>query len=261
MKNLPNEAIRAEYLSGISESALAEKFKVGRGAIRLRLLATNTPIRSERETRLLYTQRSFCTTFDLEALVDGLLLGDGWLEVNQNSEGRLCLDQRDDRNSWLDMVEKELLVGGVRCSRSIRLPRTACIDGRDFVGRGALSIRTMKYTNFTKQRHRWYPNGEKIVPKDVNLSPRSLAHWYWGDGATTNDGYRMIFHTEGFAETDVVFLRDRLEALYGWTPTIQRRTSGKFILVIQRKEQRRELAATIKPFCPPCFDYKLIIKE
>ena len=130
-----------------------------------------------------------------------------------------------------------------------------------FWGKGSLILRTRNYQPFTHQRSRWYPNGIKCIPEDIKLDPLSLAHWYWGDGATSNNGYRMVFHTDGFQKKDVYFLRDRLNALYGWTPTIQQRKYNQFILVINHLRHRKELVEYIQPFCPPCFAYKLLIKQ
>jgi hypothetical protein len=200
-------------------------------------------------------------TEEVLALVDGLLLSDAWIELDRTSEGRLCIEQRIGRESWLHALESELAVAGVETFFHTRKPRTSYFQGKAIRGAGVTSMRTGKYRPFSEQRHRWYPQGKKRVPKDVNLEPRSLAHWYWGDGATSKPGYRMVFHTDGFIEADVKFLQQRLNEKYGWSPALQERRPGQFILVIQRKEDRRDLVSMIKSFCPQCFEYKIIIKE
>jgi len=199
----------------------------------------------------------------LLGVIDGLLLGDAWIEVNAKSEGRLGLEQTAAHANWVLAVEAAFTHAGVQCTRSVRKPRESQINGNVIRGKGGLVLRTRKYQPFTEQRSRWYPEGQKRVPPDVDLGPLSLAHWYWGDGATSNHGYRMVFHTDGFVEADVVFLRDSLRSLYGWTPTVSRRSGRKddFILTLSQLKQRHELVELIHPFCPPCFEYKMSIKQ
>ena len=259
-KTLP-EGLLARFLGGASEAALAKEFKVGRATIHRRLVSLGAITRTAIEARSLQTRRSFTTTDRLGELIDGLLLGDAWIELDRTSEGRLCIEQREDRQSWLIALQSEFEMAGVKCYPGFREPRTARIKGKVFLGKASVTLRTGKYRPFTDQRNRWYPNGSKRVPVDVRVGPHALAQWYWGDGSTSNSGYRMIFHTDGFPEEDVRFLQRRLHEEYGWLPTIQRRNQDCWILALSRKDHRRELVSLIRPFCPPCFGYKLIIKE
>jgi hypothetical protein len=213
------------------------------------------------EATALRTKKNFPATEEFLELVDGLLLGDAWIEVNGNSEGRLGLEQTICHEAWLDSVEKEFAQIGVSVSRGYRRPRVGFIQKRAVKSNRSAVLRTRKYVPFTEQRARWYPNGEKHVPDDVRLSPRALAHWYWGDGATVNDGYGMLFHTEGFDEQGVARLRFRLQAFYGWVTTQRERRPGQFTIGIYRQHDREHLASLIGPYCPPCFASKIDIKE
>lgn len=219
------------------------------------------PLRDAVQATALRTRRTFCMTPTLLDVVDGLMLGDAWLEVNANSEGRLCLEQIPERGDWLDMVESIFDSEGVTCSRQHRPPRQARIKGREFISKGSIVLRTGKYQPFTEQRSRWYVEGKKRVPLDVRLTPQSLAHWFWGDGCTGNNGYRMVFHTDGFNESDVDLLQGKLRSTFGWEATKQERRKGVFTLALSESEFRRDLVGQIRPYCPPCFAYKLNIKE
>jgi len=261
-KQLPDNHIQAMYLEGSSEAEISRKLGVGRTTIHRRLVNMGVDLRTPTEASNLGRHKTFLIDPNLLSIIDGLLLGDAWIELSANSEGRLCLEQTPVHESWVDAVEVALINAGIQCTRSIRKPRYSQINGNIVKGKGTVMLRTRKYQPFTEQRKRWYPDGVKCIPKDVDLNPISLAHWYWGDGATSNHGYRMVFHTDGFDETDVIFLRDRLHDLYGWTPKVNRRSDQRgFILTLARVGQRNDLVRMIRPFCPPCFQYKLNIKH
>lgn len=251
------------YQQGVSETQVAARLGVSRGSVRRRLLDHGVGIRNLQEACLL--QKKTCVLSDEAlSLVDGLMLGDGWLECTPRGSGRLGLEQRGDRGTWLAMVTDVLNRSEVECSIGSRAPRSGWVGGRQIHQKGSLVLKTRKYDAFTDQRRRWYPEGSKRIPKDVRLDAQALAHWYWGDGATSNHGYRMVFHTDGFPEEDTRFLAARLHDLYGWDIRVQARLGRRapqFVLALGYMKQRKELVEMIRPFCPPCFVYKLKIKE
>lgn len=252
---LPDSEISSRYLNGESESSLSVAFGVAVSTIHRRLVSYKVSLRNPVQAKALRTRRTFDSTQEFLGLLDGLVLGDAWIEVDGSSEGRLGIEQRGDRGSWFDLLTTEFEAFGVSSTKAPIKGRVGQINGKKFVGRDALSFRTGKYKPFTNQRERWYPLGKKRVPRDIRLDPKTLAHWYWGDGSTSKG--RMAFHTDGFPEEDVRFLQGLLRANHAWTPTVQKRTSGQHILVLHRKEQRQELVSLIRPFCPSCFEYKL----
>lgn len=59
----------------------------------------------------------------------------------------------------------------------------------------------------------WYPDGKKIVPKNISLTPTTLLHWHIGDGST---GKKQIFlYTQRFPKADVEFLSKLIEKEIG----------------------------------------------
>lgn len=252
------EALVAGFNAGETESSLARKFGIGRSTVHRRLVSAGVNTRDAVEATALRTHRQVEASPQLRALIDGLMLGDGWIEVSGNSSGRVCVEQTSEHSDWLDQLETHWDSVGVEWTRSTRKPRQTNILGRSFESNPAGLLRTRKYATFTEERYRWYPDGTKRVPGDVDLSPLALAHWYWGDGSTVREGYGMIFHTDGFTREEVDFLRDRLNELYGWEPTIRERRRGQFTLGVYK--DRQALCDLIKPYCPPCFRYKLKVK-
>ena len=243
-----NEAsLVSEYIAGRSESWLSAHFKVSRSSVHRRLVSAGVPLRGVVEASNLLRFKIFTESEEVLELLDGLLLGDASVGDHQASEARLEVSQRRDRRAWLDLIEAVLRKYGIESSV------------RDRKKRG-FQLRTLKYVSFTKQRHRWYPRNTKTVPLDVRVGPVALAHWYWGDGSTGADGYRMVFNTQGFSRRSVDFLRKRLREVYGWRLRVHRNRKD-FVLAVGRKEDRVALVDLIKPHCPPCFTYKLNIRR
>ena len=62
-----------------------------------------------------------------------------------------------------------------------------------------------------KLYQKWYPDGKKIVPRDLKLTPQTVLHWYIGDGSYIkgiND--RICLYTLCFDKNDNNFLSDLL---------------------------------------------------
>ena len=249
-----DETVIAMYESGWSEAQLAKHFGVGRSTIHRRLIG-RVELRSAVQASDLRRHRTFEWSSELSEVFDGLLLGDGSLEVPKHSESRLSVEQRQPCIDWLYELERMCLENGVDCSVKQRKRQTT--SGYPGI------FRTRNYKTFTDMFRRWYANGKKQVPKDVILTPRSIAHWYWGDGATGNGGYCMVFHTDGFCKEDVEFLQSRLQQEHGLKTRMNLRSGrvSDWILTVGTKEDRRKLVELIRPYCIPCFDYKLEIKQ
>lgn len=77
---------------------------------------------------------------------------------------------------------------------------------------------TIASPTFTPYRLKWYPNGKKIVPLDLELSSVSIAHWIADDGHVSYNKlpYRFTLElsTHGFSQTEVIFLSNLLKNKY-----------------------------------------------
>lgn len=70
-------------------------------------------------------------------------------------------------------------------------------------------FRTMACIQYYQLLEKWYPKGEKIAPRDFDLTPTTLLHWHVGDGTT---GSKQIFlATDNFSKDDVEFLATILQ--------------------------------------------------
>lgn len=217
------------------------------------LHAGNARIRTNAEgVYLAKRAAAFAITERVRELVDGLLLGDGWIE--QGSVGsRLCLKQTEAHAPWVEQVTEELCTLGIEWSYSRRMAGTVFIKEKEYVQRATCAFRTRSYLYFTQERTRWYPQGKKCIPSDVILTPTSIAHWYFGDGMRGSKGYHARFATDGFPPEDVHLLAQRLSEVFGWTPTVDARNR----ILLTHTADRASLLVLVKDMTPSCFQHKL----
>ena len=62
---------------------------------------------------------------------------------------------------------------------------------------------------------RWYPNNQKVVPADLQITPTMLRWAFYGDGTTSYAGQHknlveMALCTNGFTRTDNIILKQKL---------------------------------------------------
>ena len=165
--------------------------------------------------------------------LDGLMLSDGHIPpVKYGGTG--LYRQSCEHKSWLDKINEDLYEYGIEC----RVDDGRLITG-GFSPEGgsiAYSLRTRYYVEFKEMHDKWYikwydidnynkhfwrkdKDGEyfiwqKIVPRDICLSPVCLANEYFGDGWTSkqthHNGYHTVLATNGYLREDTLFLADLL---------------------------------------------------
>ena len=99
------------------------------------------------------------------------------------------------------------------------------------------TFRTLTNTIFTKIRNKWYPEGKKIIPSDLKLTPLTCLIWYLGDGYLSSNGNKtsqeLIFSTDCFVKEDLETIL--LPQLKEFEPHI-RGSRNKFHIVIPHKK-------------------------
>ena len=116
--------------------------------------------------------------------------------------------------------------------------------------------RSRSHPDLVKQRNRWYKHNIKIVPKDVNITPKGLMLWYLGDGCLHNRT-NVVLCTDSFSEEEVGYLVDKL-ILLGIPCGIRHHCKTPRISILQKG---------IRPFFSymgwkspiKCYDYKFNI--
>lgn len=71
-------------------------------------------------------------------------------------------------------------------------------------------LQTKRYAELLNYRLWFYPDGKKIIPIDIILTPTVVLHWYLGDGGYRN---QIILYTNGFSLHDNNILVDKLNSI------------------------------------------------
>jgi hypothetical protein len=246
----------ALYEGGQSISQVATQMGWGYEKTRRQLRKAGAVIRSPGEgVSLARRAAPFVVTPAVRPLVDGLLLGDGSIERGAFGS-RLRLNQCVRHRPWVDMVMASLTNLGIEWGPVQGAEAEVKMAGQTYQRSASVGVRTRSYGYFTDEHDRWYPSGVKRVPRDVDLSPVSIAHWYFGDGMVGNKGYHAQFATDGFPVEDVELLIERLHGIYGWRPTRTKRNR----ILISLAADRKELLEMVRPLTPECFSHKLRLK-
>lgn len=121
-------------------------------------------------------------------------------------------------------------------------------------------IQTNTARVFSDLRDEWYLEGVKVVPSDLSfITDAVVAKWFMDDGSlahTEVQNDRAIFHTNGFIESDVRRLADKLTDLYGVSCTVYY-AKGWTIRVNYAGNSIDKLWSSIAPYVFPSMQYKL----
>jgi len=71
---------------------------------------------------------------------------------------------------------------------------------------------SLRYVELSSTQKKWYPEGKKIIPRDIRFTPLTLRQWYIGDGYLRSSGERsrIFLYTNGFTVLDVEWLIKQL---------------------------------------------------
>jgi hypothetical protein len=151
------------------------------------------------------------TQYELE-VIQGCLLGDGCLSIKGKSScfmyGSSNLDHVEYVwNQLKDLVSPRYKDGPIR--REIYDKRTK----KTYIN---YSIRTKSSITFYNLRMVWYPEGLKIVPKDLELTNTIILLWYVGDGSLDKSHGYIKLCTDSFDKDSLEFLNGQLQEWKSW---------------------------------------------
>ena len=248
--NLVDQELVDAYTAGEGASSIARRCGVSVWSVITRLRKAGVEIRTNQNERRMGNPTSTLTFLEV---VDGVLLGDGSID-NKNI---FHMSQTESRVGWIRLIADHLQQVGSESKTFSVAPRTRILEGRLIVEKPSVHLYTPAYVEMKAQRERWYPGGKKAVPQDLRLTPVAIMHWLCGDG-TAHGTNGLNLHTNGFTETDVVFLIERLRVDMGIETTMCRTTrKGQFSIGIHRKDEAVKLRDLVLPLMPVCCMYKL----
>lgn len=200
-------------------------------------------------------------------MINGLLLSDAHIGSKNNGvTGHY--DQSCIKKEWLIHLKKEFDKYGIVCDVKIHLKRKRITyKNRTFTRSTIYKLVTSYYVEFGKLRDKWYSEGEKIVPDDIELTPEWVANWYLGDGSITRNKKNMFtirLHTNGFLSDYVIFLSDLLNDTLDicsrtYIHSIKKNGLEGLVIHILRQNDIKTFLNYIRDFWIECYSYKFPI--
>ena len=183
-------------------------------------------------------------------LILGGLLGDSGLEPRRKNSKSACLSftHSDKQKAYFEKKADFLkdITSSIKMSKSYRAANPNTFFYR---------WRSPHLPFFKKELSRWYPNGKKIIPKDLtsqDLTPLVLAIWYIDDGRLRKNSCELA--TYGFTKQESKFLSQLLCEL-GYKSHLCR--DGNYWGIWISSVGAKKFFQDIAPFVIPSMRYKL----
>lgn len=212
MNNISN--IIDGYLSGKSCNELGIEFGYCAMTIYKHLIRNGITMRRKWEGRILKLPKSNLSDYEKQ-IIDGCLLSDGSV---------FCKNERSTANfsftsihkNFIDHIQSILPLLSFRTRHRINGKRN--FHGKEYNCSDSYELISNADKSLNEFRKLWYPNGIKIIPRNLILSPITIKYWFYGDGSTSYIKYkdknryiRISFCTNGFTIDDCEFLVSKLE--------------------------------------------------
>lgn len=241
------------YSIGTSAYRLAKNHGVSIWSILKRLREAGVEIRPDGVRKTLGLSLEAARTF--RELTDGLLLGDGSISKKKPS---LRIEQSERREDWLKDLERRFAELGVPTGSTNIPGRVKQIQGREVVKTPSRVIYLPLCEEVRAERDRWYPGDLKRVPRDLVLTPLTLAQWFCGDGTHDQQGF-LYFCTNGFVREDVEWLAGEITDRFAEARCMPVGTHrpGEYKVVLSKRGEALALAEAMRPHMPACCLYKL----
>jgi hypothetical protein len=181
-------------------------------------------------------------------------MSDASVKTKSKETARLCISQTWSHRDWIIDIKNFLEKNNVMSAltedsfKIITFPnQKPCIRQ---------NLRTLSYCNFVNYRNRWYPEGKKIVPKDIDISSGPfLANWLQGDGDFKKSKKILRFATHSFTLEDVKWLQEQFLLKLGVESKINT-DRGKPVLCINKHASVKKVLDIAKPYIVESFRYK-----
>ncbi len=183
--------------------------------------------------------RKLAVTNRQKEILIGSLLGDAYITVR----GQIQFEQSDHQKEYLFWKHQEL------SSMSYKnISKAKRFDKR--YQKEYFSYRFWTRQYFLSWRERFYFKNRKIVPKDIQLTPLSLAIWYMDDGCLSDN--KCILATDGFSKKEINFLQMLLLKKYKIRSSVKNESK---IMIL--KESLNKFFSIVSPYIIQSMRHKI----
>lgn len=178
-------------------------------------------------------------TADQESILIGCLLGDAYI----TTRGQIQFEQSEKQKEYLFWKHSQLT--------TISYKNVSCVKRIDKrFNQEYTSYRFWTRQYFQSWRKKFYPKGKKIIPKDILISPLSLAVWYMDDGCLSDN--KVIISTDSFTKEDIQFLQEYFLKSFDINTSVR---NGSKLLI--KKESWEKFFSLIEPYIISSMHYKI----
>jgi len=194
----------------LNQTEMAKLVGVASSTIRKHLIKNDIPIRSLSETLFLCRKNPPITISDeMMEFIQGNVLGDGGIFSVSDKKNIQRTASYSHSSKYLDIV---LYIKSVFEKNNIETMGKINRFVHKKSGAVYYQYWTKHYVELLDIRRYMYKNGKKIIPRDLELTPTIVLHWYIGDGSLSkcshNKKYVRIC-SEGFPIEDVEFVVEK----------------------------------------------------
>ena len=184
-----------QYQEGKSLDCLGKENNVHYTKIRKILADSGISLRTRSELTRLQFRKNIPIVGNILEIINGELLGDGSLNKGKFQSGFKFHSSNLEYAEWLakKFTDNNIPLIGVGV-------RTEFYNNKNYY-----SFETVKTEEFHKLEEKWYIDRRKIIPKDLQITPLVLLHWWLGDGTIRGKVSGMLC-TDCFTKEDQLHL-------------------------------------------------------
>ena len=162
-------------------------------------------------------------------MFDGNVLGDGTiLNPDRKRKNSYLFTFYNKHKSYLEWLSTRLIILKER-----PIWNKSYLDSRTNKWYSCYWMRSLSSPFLSAQYQRWYPNGVKLIPDDINVNSDFLLHFFLDDGSRASNG-AYYFALDAQPIDRVEFLRAKIEAYTGFPTSIHRNGKGYRLYIPRR---------------------------
>jgi hypothetical protein len=196
-------------------------------------------------------------------VIIGSSLGDAYIEPSDSNKTAAIVFKHSLKQKDFLEFKKNCLTTLIYPSKQCMVMKTkilkkrkSILDGREIESE-AIETRTMHHPCLTYYRDIFYPNGVKIVPKEIldEIDAMGIAVWFMDDGIKYH-GYSFKICTHSFSKENVNLLVDMFKKRFNINSHCYT-DSGNYNILVIDASSIHDFRRLIEPYIIPSMAYKL----